>query len=188
MTLSAKQKAFINAYLATFNATEAARQAKYKGDDATLASVGWENLRKPEIATAISERLSAQAMTADEVLNRLADQARGNMTDFVRFDDNGSPAFDLQTASVMGKLVLAKKLKTKTRSWSEPTFSVVSGEIESREVTETSIEFELYDAQAALVHIGKHHKLFKDGPTGDEKDPIHIKHIKEVRPNDDAAE
>lgn len=162
MALTGKQKAFINAYLATFNATEAARQARYKGDDASLATIGWENLRKLEIAKAISERLSAQAMTADEVMGRLADQARGNMSDFVRFNENGDPTFDLQTASVMGKLQLAKKLKTKTRSWSEPTFNVTNGEIESREITETAIEFELYDAQAALVHIGKHHKLFVD--------------------------
>lgn len=174
MALTHKQKVFTNAYLATFNATEAARQAQYKGDDHTLASVGWENLRKPEIAKAISERLSAQAMTADEVLHRLADQARASMSDFVRFNDNAEPVFDLQAASMMGKLHLAKKLKTKTRSWSEPTINVTNGEIESREVTETAIEFELYDAQSALALIGKHHKLFSESVevTGKDGGPI----------------
>jgi phage terminase small subunit len=162
VALSAKQKAFINEYLSDFNATRAAERAGYKGDANTLAVTGHDLLRNPKISEVISKRLSEAAMTADEVLNRLADQARSSMSDFVRFNDNGDPVFDLQAASVMGKLHLAKKLKTKTRSWSEPTFNMHSGESESREVTETSIEFELYDAQAALVQIGKHHKLFTD--------------------------
>lgn len=175
MALSPKQKTFINAYLETFNATEAARQAHYKGDDATLASVGWENLRKPEISKAIEERLAAHAMSADEVLKRLAEQARGTMGDFVRFDDAGNTVFDLQAAAMLGKMSLVKKLKTKTRTYTTPTINVRPTEfededaeeegrveIEDMQVTEVSIEFELYDAQAALVHIGKHHKLFVD--------------------------
>lgn len=173
MGLSPKQKSFINEYLTDFNATRAAQRAGYKGDDATLASIGWENLRKPEIEKAISQRLSEQAMTADEVLNRLAAIARGNMNDFVRFDDNGNPTFDLQAASQFGKLNLAKKLKIKTRTYNEP----VGDDKEPIVITETMTEFELYDAQAALVQIGKHHKLFVNGPTGDEDDPIHIKVI-----------
>lgn len=188
MALTRKQKTFIDAYLTTFNATEAARQAHYKGDDATLASVGWENLRKPEIAEAIEKRLAAHAMNADEVLKRLAEQGRGNMSDFVRFGDNGDPALDLQAASLMGKLHLVKKLKTKSRIYSEPFFNTQVNDIENRDVTETTIEVELYSSQAALEMIGKHHGLFDKGPTGSEKDPIHIKHIKEVRPGDSPSE
>lgn len=178
MALTRKQKSFIDAYLSTFNATEAARQAKYNGDDVTLASIGWENLRKPEIAQVISMRLSEMAMGADEVLHRLAAQARGNMGDFVRFAD-GRPTFDLETAAMLGKMGLVRKLKTKTRTYSMPTVTVtkaggdedgneedaqVEGEVEiaSVEVNETTIEFELYDAQSALSLIGKHHGLFVD--------------------------
>lgn len=162
MTLSAKQKVFISEYLFDFNATRAAQRAGYGGDENTLAATGSRLIRIDKVSEAIRTRLQEKAMSANEVLNRLADQARGNMSDFVRFNENGDPTFDLQTAKVSGKLQLARKLKTKTRSWSEPTFNITNGEIESREVTETSIEFELYDAQAALVHIGKHHKLFTE--------------------------
>lgn len=101
-------------------------------------------------------------MSADEVLNRLAEQARGDMSNFVVFDEDGNPTFDLRAAAHAGKLGLTKKLKVKTRRWQEPFYDTTTDEIEQREVAETSIEFELYDAQAALVHIGKHHKLFAD--------------------------
>ena len=77
--LTTKQKAFVEAYLETFNGTQAARRAKYKGDDNTLAVVAYENLRKPKIREAIDDRLSEMAMSANEVLARLARQ-RGQLS------------------------------------------------------------------------------------------------------------
>lgn len=148
MALTRKQKAFVQAYLATFNATEAARRAKYNGDDATLASVGWENLRKPEIAKAVQERLAAQVMSADEVLNRLSDHARADIKDFLAVSANGDVALDIQAAE--GKTHLIKKV-TQRHSTRTTKDSVTE---------DTVITLELHDAQAALVHIGKHHKLF----------------------------
>lgn len=55
--LTPKQARFVDAYMgaAAGNATEAARIAGYKGNDVTLASVGAENLRKPQIAQRIAE-------------------------------------------------------------------------------------------------------------------------------------
>lgn len=63
--LSEKQRRFVEAYMATANATEAARRAGYQGDANTLSSVGHENLRKPEIAAAIRERAEADGLVAD---------------------------------------------------------------------------------------------------------------------------
>ncbi len=54
MPLTQKQRKFIAAYAG--NGTEAARVAGYDGNDATLAQVASENLRKPEIAAAIKAR------------------------------------------------------------------------------------------------------------------------------------
>lgn len=56
MALSLKQEKFVAAYVgpANGNATEAARLAGYKGTAKTLASVGSENLAKPEIAEAVA--------------------------------------------------------------------------------------------------------------------------------------
>lgn len=75
MALSAKQTLFIDEYLKSFNATQAALSAGYSPKSA--CAIGWENLRKPEIAEFIKRRLSETAMSADEVLKRLADIARG---------------------------------------------------------------------------------------------------------------
>lgn len=54
--LSLKQERFIAAYLgpARGNATEAARQAGYKGNAETLAEVGRQNLGKPGIAAVLA--------------------------------------------------------------------------------------------------------------------------------------
>lgn len=51
--LTPKQQRFVSEYLKCWNATEAARKAGYKGNDATLSAVGGENLRKPLISEAI---------------------------------------------------------------------------------------------------------------------------------------
>jgi phage terminase small subunit len=52
--LTLKQRKFVEAFKG--NATEAARVAGYKGNDVTLAAVGAENLRKPQILEAIRQR------------------------------------------------------------------------------------------------------------------------------------
>lgn len=68
--LSLLQERFISAYIgnARGNATEAARQAGYKGNDVTLAAVGGENLRKPLIAEAID--VARTAIRAEGIANR----------------------------------------------------------------------------------------------------------------------
>ena len=132
---TSKQRLFIEAYLECWNATEAARRAGYKGNDNTLGSVGWENMQKPAIKAAISKRLSEKAMSADEVLMRLGDMARGDIAEFVK--DYGA----INWEAVKEKGCLVKKV-----SHSKGRHSSI----------------ELYDAQAALEKIGRAHGLFVD--------------------------
>lgn len=131
-----KQRLFIEEYLQCWNATEAARQAGYAGSDATLGVVGYENLRKPKIEAIIHQRLAEAAMGADEVLTRLAEQARGLNEDF--FTPDGA----LNMAVVIAKNMTHLVKKTKR--------------------TKYGLDVELYDAQAALTQIGRAHGLFKD--------------------------
>lgn len=139
--LTAKQRAFVNAYLANgFNGTEAARQAGYSGNDNTLGVVAYENLRKPKIAAYVQQAFDEMTMTAEEVLARLSAMARTDMTDFMQVYPGGTPAFDFEKAAEAKRLGLIKKFK----------------------VTNKSIELELYDAQAALVQMGKYHALFSE--------------------------
>lgn len=139
-----KQAAFVESYLQNFNATQAALAAGYSPK--TAYSIGAENLKKPEIAAAIRERLDALKMTADEVLTGLASHARGTMEDFVRIDDKGEPWIDFRQAVAKNQMHLVKRFKVKKKSgdgW-----------------TETEVEVELYDAQRAKELIGRHHGLF----------------------------
>ncbi len=153
MALSKKQQAFIEEYLRCFNATEAAIRAGYSKRSAY--SIGWETLRKPEVEAAVQQRLQEKAMLADEVLMRLAEQARANIGDFLsRGQDDGPLLIDLDQAALLGKLHLVKKVKQRT-------FHHVNedGEITSIEVR---AEVELHDPQKALELLGKHHGLFKE--------------------------
>lgn len=74
-----KQQKFIDAYLgeANFNATKAAKLAGYKGNGNTVAVIGYDNLRKHNIAHEIKIRLQAEAMGKDELLKILGNKARG---------------------------------------------------------------------------------------------------------------
>ena len=60
--LTEKQRRFVEAYMgaAAGNGAEAARQAGYKGNDATLRVVAAENLAKPNVRAAIEERRTAR--------------------------------------------------------------------------------------------------------------------------------
>lgn len=164
-TLTTKQRAFVSRYLANgFNASEAARHVSPEARRPD--QLGYEYLRKPEIATVIEEAMEAAAMPAVEVLARLADHARSSMDDFL--DDAG--AIDLPAARHAGKLHLVKK----------------------RGVTKEGESIELYDAQAALALLAKHHGLLVErqelsGPGGT---PLMLP-IREVivrRPGGDNAE
>lgn len=81
MTLTDKQAVFVDVYLECWNATEAARRAGYKGNDITLASVGYENLRKPHIVEVVNKRKADLLMSADEALKRISDIGRGKNID-----------------------------------------------------------------------------------------------------------
>ena len=71
MSLTPKQSAFVMEYLKDLNATQAAIRAGYSAKRAD--AIGYENLRKPEIATAIAEQQSAREsrtlITVDKILS-----------------------------------------------------------------------------------------------------------------------
>ncbi len=79
-----KQQLFIDAYLSNgFNATQAARDAGYKGNDVTLQAVGSENLRKPLIASAIKQRTKHITAKAEKRIIKARDEFEENL-DFAK--------------------------------------------------------------------------------------------------------
>jgi len=174
--ISRKHQQFINEYikLKCSNATEAYCRV-YPNSSREAASVSaYEILRNPKILEEIDRRVAEETMSANEVLMRLADEARGDIGEFWSIQPDGEPVLDLLNAKVQGKLHLIKKLKVKTTTRT----------ISDIDVTTKEVDFELYDAQAAKRLIGQHHKLFGgDGPKGTEEDPVHhVTYIREVRP------
>lgn len=149
--LTDKQRVFVEEYLKCWNATEAARRAGYAGSNETLAVIGFENLRKPNIAKFIQKRISEKAMSADEVLLRLGEIARGSLKPFVKSrDDDIWP--DLTTEEAQKSFYLLKKIKPKRRVGGKP----------GGEWIETEVEIEIHDPVKALELLGRNHKLFTD--------------------------
>jgi phage terminase small subunit len=155
VALTKKRRLFIEEFLVDFNATAAARRAGYKHPN----KLGPRLVKVGIIADAIKERIDEKCMSANEVLIRLAEHARGNFDDFIEFKEGiGQPYLRLDRAKELGLLHLIKKLKYNK---------------------DGRLEIELYDAQSALALIGKHHKLFTERHelTGEDGGPVTIKVI-----------
>lgn len=80
-SLTVKQRRFVDAYIETGNAAEAARRAGYKSRNADV--MGRENLRKPTVRKVLEARLKeledAQIADAREVLIYLTSAMRGEI-------------------------------------------------------------------------------------------------------------
>lgn len=162
MTLTNKQRIFVEEYLKCWNATAAARAAGYSEN--TAAIIGHENLQKPNIAAEIDRRKAEIIMTTDEVLTRLGEQARGAHTAYIGADGS----VDLAGLKAAGLMHLIKGTR----------YDRVGNLI---------VEF--YDAQAALdkllktkgVYIERHEL---SGPGGG---PIVVTKIEVIPPADNAT-
>jgi phage terminase small subunit len=152
--LTRKQQVFIDEYLKTFNASEAARRAGYSVK--TAYSIGHELLRKPEVAAAIQERLTEIHMSADEALAILAEHARGDMADLMAIGPMGF-SLDLDAARTNGKTKLIKEVEQKVIT--------INGKNEDKEIITTRLK--LHDPQAAIEKILRAAKVLKD-PQGTE--------------------
>ena len=147
MGLTNRNELFISHYLRTWNATQAAIEAGYSPK--TAYSHGQRLLKNVEIAAAIRERIDSAAMSADEVLARLAEHGRADMDDII--DSDGE--LDLEKARAAGATRLIKKLIVSERT----IYQKDGGEIYTKRTT-----VELHDSQAALALLGKKHKLFTE--------------------------
>lgn len=140
--LTYRQELFVSNYLQDPNATKAAIKAGYSPK--TAYSQGQRLLKNVEVRKRVKLSLEKATMDADEVLQRLSEQARASVFDVL--NDDGD--LDIADIRERGVADLVKKLKVTKKP---------SGE--------TSYEFEIHDAQAALVHLAKYHKLFDRNET-----------------------
>lgn len=147
--LTDRQRLFIEQYFTLgLNGTEAALAVYNCSTRESAAVQASVLLRNPNVRAHINDRLDQFHLSANEVLARIAFHARGSMEEFI---DPDSGTIDLKKAKQAKQLGLIKRYKTKFT-----TFTTKDGD--ESETVETEIE--LYDAQAALRDLGKHHKLF----------------------------
>ena len=137
MALTQKQRKFVEEYLTCWCGAEAARRAGYSARGHSAWTLGCRQLKRDDVQALIRQRIAEKAMTADEVLLRLAEQARGEQAAYLR--DNGT--VDLERLLADGKGHLVKGTK-----WTQRGDLVV----------------EFYDAQRALELLGRHLGLLKD--------------------------
>ena len=101
--LTPKQKTFVDQYLIDLNATQAAIRAGYS--KRTAGQIGDENLKKPQIASAIQESMAKRAERT-EVTSEMVVQ--GIVRLIRRCEDDGN-AFDA-TQALRGYELLGKHL------------------------------------------------------------------------------
>lgn len=147
--LTPKQRAFIAAYVSNgFNATQAAITAGYS--EATAYSIGWENLRKPEIKSEIDSFLADYSMGPKEIIARLTAHARGDIGDLWNEDEG---QIDWPKARADGATVLIKSFTHKTTRITQK---------DGTDIETFEDKIELHNPQVALQLLGKQHGLFSD--------------------------
>jgi hypothetical protein len=158
MALTDKGRLFIEYYLgeAHANAAKAARLAGYKHPPNSAFQLN----HNPAVRALIDQRVEMLALAANQVLSMLAEHASGTMADFVSFDETGQAYIDLERAGERGKLHLIRKISCSQ---------------------EGRIEIELYNAQEALIQLGRYYKLFthKFDPT--ETETVVVEYVNDWR-------
>jgi phage terminase small subunit len=150
MALTHKQRLFVEEYLRTWNATQAAIAAGYS--EKTAYSIGSENLKKPEIAAEIQARIEEKTASADEVLVRLAEQLRLDLSPFVVYHE-GTGDWTINLKSLIG--------------------AGLGRFIKGIKPTKFGSHIEFHDSFAALQLVARHHGLLKEQAAGTAEDPVH---------------
>lgn len=167
--LNDQQQKFVDEYLVDLNATQAAIRAGYS--EKTAAEMGYENLRKPHIATALQERRIELAentgITPERVITELAKLGFSDIRKAIRWG-----TLEAIEHPVSGEAVIPNGV-----------FLVDSSEIDDdtaaaiQEISQgaNGIKLKMYDKKGALVDIGRHLGMFDDKLRllGDDKNPIH---------------
>lgn len=167
--LTNKQRRFVEEYLVDLNATEAARRAGYKGNEATLASVGSENLGKPYISSFIQEEMARRSertqITQDRVLQEIARIAFLDPRKL--FDKEGKPIpisdLDDDTAAAIAGLDVLEQYE---------------GSGQDRQFVGYVKKIKLCDKNSALEKLCRHLGMFNDKLKlqGDKDNPVKVVH------------
>jgi phage terminase small subunit len=172
MALTDKRRAFALEYVKDWNKTQAAIRAGFSSK--TAYSQGSRLLKNVEVQAEIKRLLEENAMSAEEVLARLAEQARSDMGMFYKLVEEWTfyplPTHDILDAEevtddsdpenpVKRVSYLIRRVAIDTDKLVDPQYSHLLHKVSD---TNAGLKIELYDKQAALNLLGRHHALFTD--------------------------
>lgn len=147
--LSKKHKRVLDEYLICFVQWKAYKAVYPESSEEVCRTSSSRLFADANFKAHLEARLNEVHMSADEAIKRLADMARGDVSDFL----NGFGGVDLEKAK--GKTHLIKKLKQRTIT------KIGKGEKdEDTEITDTEVE--LYSALDAIEKILKIGGKLKD--------------------------
>ena len=150
MALTPKQERFVGEYLKDLNATQAAIRAGYSPSSA--AEIGYENLRKPQIATVISEAFKARAertrVEGDRVVLELARIGFSDMREIASWGEDGFAykASDELTDEAAATIAGIVETVTRTRDGGK----------------RRTLTIKLHDKLRSLELLGRHLGIFTD--------------------------
>lgn len=206
MALSAKHQQFVESYLQCFNASAAYLAVYPDVGRSTATSNGWRLLRNKDIADAVSKRLTESAMSSDEVLMRLAEDARAEYAqyivaaprlDMVRMARDGKADLIPQIVDDQGNIdILQLAMTGQLADVAEYILQAGYVDIAAMErdgkkhlikglkPTQWGLTVEFHDAQAAKVQLGKYHKLFTDQSEVKHSGTIQVEYVNDWRSAD----
>ncbi|MEL7445085.1 MAG: terminase small subunit [Pseudomonadota bacterium] len=167
MSLTPKQKRFVEEYLVDLNATQAAIRSGYS--QKTARAIGQENLTKPDISDAIAEAEAARSertqITADRVLEEYARIGFADIRKAVRWGRN--PGDETSENADRNGLGIYPVSLIPSEEIDDDTALAVS----EVSLTQTGLKIKMHDKKSALDSIGKHLGMFVDkhehsGPNG----------------------
>lgn len=171
MSLTPRQARFVEEHLIDLNAKEAAIRAGYSNK--TAKQLGHKTLQAPEVQEAVTAAMEARSkrtgVTADRVLEELADIGFGGMGDYATIDpDSGRLVLDMSALPEGGTALIQEVTQ---EEW-------IDGRGDKAErVRKTKIK--LYSKLEALEKLARHLKLY-DGVIKHEHDHEH-KHSRTIR-------
>jgi hypothetical protein len=151
--LSHKEEKFVEGYIANGgNATQAAKDAGYSENSARVTAS--RMLTKANISERIQDRLKEQKVTTDEIVNTLAAQMRGAITDVL--PDDGGLISQIKKQK-LGHLIRKIKLRREVEPGTQKQYEVV--------------ELEIHNSQTAAAILAKI-KGLEQAPAENEKDKV----------------
>lgn len=148
MGLTNRQKRFVEFYLQSWNASDAARRAGYKGESNRIGS---RLLTYVDVQAYIKQRMQETAMKSDEALTRLADIARFSLPELIV--ERQRPVYDRDGNQVGTEQVFELDWE-KVRQNGHMIKSLAN--------TPAGVKIEAYDGQHALELIGKGLGIIKE--------------------------